>query len=131
MVVIKNGHGLLGLGTLKSAVSQEWNNFFACWYKFMKAKSYLNNYWVDVVKNGQSLKIVGLLSQVYLTNDLINWADYWMIFACWEWWNNIQHYFVSLTFKCWGTIAVVLSQSFLEKFPLSYIDHKIGIFLLI
>ena len=61
MVVIKNGHGLLGLGTLKSAVSQEWNNFFACWYKFMKAKSYLNNYWVDVVKNGQRFKDRGTL----------------------------------------------------------------------
>ena len=41
MVVIKNGRGLLGLETLKSAVSQElidelgW--FYACWYKFMHA----------------------------------------------------------------------------------------------
>ena len=45
----KNGHGLLGLATLKSAVSQEWVNeldwFFAYWYKFMKAKSYFNNFW--------------------------------------------------------------------------------------
>ena len=37
MVVFKNGHGLLGLvGSLKSAVSQEWINgmnwFSACWY---------------------------------------------------------------------------------------------------
>ena len=60
MVVIKNGHGILGLGTLKSAVSQEWINemgwFFACWYKFIKAKSYFNNYWVSVIKNGQGLE---------------------------------------------------------------------------
>ena len=59
-VVIKNGHGILGLGTLKSAVSQEWIDemgwFFACWYKFMKAKSYFNNYWVSVIKNGQGLE---------------------------------------------------------------------------
>ena len=59
MVVI-NGRGLLGLWTLKSAVSQEWIDelgwFFACWYKFMKAKSYFNNYWMGVVKNGQSVK---------------------------------------------------------------------------
>ena len=45
----KNGHGLLGLATLKPAVSQEWVNeldwFFAYWYKFMKAKSYFNNFW--------------------------------------------------------------------------------------
>ena len=48
MVVIKNGRDLLGLGTLKSALSQEWTDelgwFFAGWYKFMKAKSYFNNY---------------------------------------------------------------------------------------
>ena len=54
MVVIKNEHGLLGLGTIKSAVSQEWINefgwFFACWYKFRKAKSYIN-YWVGMFKN--------------------------------------------------------------------------------
>ena len=64
MVVI-NGRGLLGLGTLKSAVSQEWIDemgwFFACRYKFMKAKSYFNNYWVDVVKNGRGLKDCGTL----------------------------------------------------------------------
>ena len=45
-MLVKNGCGLLGLGTIKSAVSQEWIDemswFFACWYKFSKAKSYLN-----------------------------------------------------------------------------------------
>ena len=50
----KNGLGLLGLGTLESIVSQEWINelgwFFACWYKFMKAGIYFNNYWVGVLK---------------------------------------------------------------------------------
>ena len=65
MVVIKNGHGLLGLGTLKSAVSYEWINelgwFFACWYKFMKAKTYFNNYCEGVFKNGQRLKDCGTL----------------------------------------------------------------------
>ena len=30
--------------------------FLACWYKFMQAKSYFNNYWVGAVKNGQGLK---------------------------------------------------------------------------
>ena len=48
MVLIKNGSGLLGLGTLKSAVFQEWIDqlgwYFACWYKFMEAKSYLKGY---------------------------------------------------------------------------------------
>ena len=48
VVVVKNVRGLLGLGTLISAVSQElidemsW--FFAYWYKFRKAKSYFDNY---------------------------------------------------------------------------------------
>ena len=60
MVVIKKGCVLLGVGTLKSAVSQEWIDelgwFFACWYKFMKAKTYFNNYWVGVVKKGRGLK---------------------------------------------------------------------------
>ena len=58
MVMIKNGRGLLGHGTLKTAVSQEqidelsW--FFACWYKFRKAKSYFN-YWMGLVKNRQDV----------------------------------------------------------------------------
>ena len=64
-MVTKNGRGLLGLGTQKSAVSQEWINelgsFVACWCKFMKAKSYFNNYWVGVVKNEQGLKDCGIL----------------------------------------------------------------------
>ena len=46
--MVKNGHGLLGLGTVKSAVTQELMDeiswFFACWYKFREAKSYFNNY---------------------------------------------------------------------------------------
>ena len=57
--VIKNEHCLLGLGTLKYAVSQVWIDefgwFFACWYKFWKAKSYFNNYWMGMVKNGEGL----------------------------------------------------------------------------
>ena len=63
----KNGCGLLGLRTLKSAVSQEWIDelgwFFVCWYKLMKAKSYFNNHQVVVVKNGQGLKGCGALKQ--------------------------------------------------------------------
>ena len=57
MVVAKNGRGLLGLATLKSAVYQEWIDemslFFVYWYRFREAKSYFNNYWVGMVKNGQ------------------------------------------------------------------------------
>ena len=65
MVVIKNEHGFLGLGSLKSAVSQEWIDelgwFIACWYKFMKAKSHFDNYWVGSVKNWWGLKDCGTL----------------------------------------------------------------------
>ena len=32
---------------------------------------------------------MGLLNQVYLTNDLMNWAD-WMIFVYWEWWISME-----------------------------------------
>ena len=53
--MVKTGHSFLGLGTLKSAVSQEWIDemswFLACWYKFTKGKSYFNNYWLGMVKN--------------------------------------------------------------------------------
>ena len=66
MVVIKNGHGPLDPRTLKSIVSQEWIDelglFFACWYKRMKVKSYVNNYWVGVVKNEWGLKDRGTLN---------------------------------------------------------------------
>ena len=41
--------GLLSHGTLKSADELYW--FFACWYKFEKAKNYLNSFWVVVIKN--------------------------------------------------------------------------------
>ena len=59
VVVVENGCGLLDQGTLKSAISQEWFDemswFFACWYKFGKAKCWFNNYWVGMLKNGWDL----------------------------------------------------------------------------
>ena len=76
MVVIKNGFDLLGLRILKSAVSQEWTHelgwFFVCWYKFMKAKSYFNNCWVIVVKNGRGIKDRGTLKP----GISHKWCDY-------------------------------------------------------
>ena len=57
-MVVKNEHCLFGLGAVKSALSQKWIDemgwYFACWYKFRKAKSYSDNYWVGIVKNGWS-----------------------------------------------------------------------------
>ena len=56
--------GNSGDRTLKLAVSQEGNNgmnwFLVCLYKFRKAKSYFDNFWVVVVKNG--LGLLGLKS---------------------------------------------------------------------
>ena len=33
----------------------KWTDFFACWYKFRKAKNYFNNYWLGMVKNRRGL----------------------------------------------------------------------------
>ena len=56
--MVRNGCGQSGNGTLNLAVLQEWldgmNWFFACWCKFRKAKSYFNDFWVGLVKNGWS-----------------------------------------------------------------------------
>ena len=64
-MLVGNVGGFLGLETPKCAVSQEgidemsW--FFSCWYKFKKAKSCFNNYWVDMVKNEWDLLDHGTL----------------------------------------------------------------------
>ena len=59
MVVVKSECGLLGVGTLKSTVSQDWIDemswFFRIDPNLGKAKSYFDNYWVGIVRNGQAL----------------------------------------------------------------------------
>ena len=63
--MVKNGCSHSGYKSLKLDVSQEemilikW--FFACWYKFRKAKSYLNNFEVVMVRNGCGLSGHGTL----------------------------------------------------------------------
>ena len=51
-----------------------------------------------------------------------------MIFACWLWWSKILDWYsiysAPLTSKFWGTNAVVLGQSFWEKFSLCKNDPK-------
>ena len=46
-----------GHRTQKLTLSQKWtdeiNWFFACWYKFKKAKSWFNDFWVGLVKKRQ------------------------------------------------------------------------------
>ena len=62
----------------KIAVFQEWideiNWFFACWYKFRKAKKYLSDCWVGVVKNGGGF--LGLGTLLYLKNEFMNWTGF-------------------------------------------------------
>ena len=74
----QNEHDVLGHGALKSAVSQEWIDemswFIACWHKFRKAKSYFNNYWLGMVKNGPELP---LDTKIRSANDLMNSANWW------------------------------------------------------
>ena len=64
-MVVKNGHGFFGLGTLKSALSQDWIDemswFFECWYKLRKVNSGFDNYWQGIVKNGWGLMDHGTL----------------------------------------------------------------------
>ena len=69
MVVVKNGSGLLGLEMI-------W--FCACRYKFRKAKSYFDSYWVDIVKNGRDLIDHWTFKARKWCHKwfLINWADW-------------------------------------------------------
>ena len=95
----KNGRSLLGIRTLKSAVSQVWIDefgcYFACWYKFWKAKSHFNNYWMGMVKNGShgTFKIGASHKWFDELSRLVEWflhADS----------DGIIFYSVSLTSKC-------------------------------
>ena len=79
--IFKNGCGHSVLRTLKLAVCQgkfdEINWFLVCWYKFMKAKSCLNNFFVVVVKNECGLLILGTLkSALCYKEKLMKWADF-------------------------------------------------------
>ena len=79
MVVVKNEYVLLGLGTPKSVVSQEWIDemswFFTCWYKFRKAKSYFNNSWMDMLKKWARPYRSWISEIKVISNDLLNLAD--------------------------------------------------------
>ena len=71
--------GLLGLGTLKSAVSQEWTDELG-WFLLTDTNLWKLRVTLIIIglvwsKMVEALKIVGFLNQVYLTNDLMYWAD--------------------------------------------------------
>ena len=84
-----------------------------CWYKFRKAKSFFNSFWVVVFKNGYSLLVHGTLKSgvshkwFYKLSRLSEWflhADGDGIFLVLR-----PVYFVSFTFKCWLTSTIILS----------------------
>ena len=62
--------------TLKLTVSQKWtdgiNKFFACWYKFRKAKSWFNDFWMGMVKNGHG----PLVHETLKSAVSMIWADF-------------------------------------------------------
>ena len=71
----------------------EINWFFVFWYKFRKPKSYFDNFWVDVDKNGR-----GVLGHRTLKNKKWIWRTeliLCMLIVMQWFWNN-----VFLTFKC-------------------------------
>ena len=117
----QNALGQSDYRIFKSTISLEQNDekawLYACRHRFMKIRSWLKNIVVCVVKNGyghsvlrslilvkmdEALEIIGLLNQVYLTNDLMSWADWqsnFCVLITMEWflvWPTI--YPVSLTF---------------------------------
>ena len=82
MGLVRDGCGQPGLRSLTLTVSQEWadgmNWFFACWWKFRKAKSNFNDVWVDVVKIGLG----------HLVHETLKVYELSLFFACWLWCNN-------------------------------------------
>ena len=84
-----------------------------CWYKFRKAKSFFNSFWVVVFKNGYSLLVHGTLKSgvshkwFYKLSRLSEWflhADGDGIFLVLRPVDS-----VSFTFKCWLTSTIILS----------------------
>ena len=53
--------------------------FWACWYKFMKIKSWLKNTWVDMVKNGCDHPGYGAL-KLAVSREWIDWIK-----SCFVW----------------------------------------------
>ena len=94
--IVKNGHGQSSHRTLKLTVSRgliDWMNwYFPYWYKFRKAKSYFNDFWVGIVRNGHGYLIHETLkSAVYR-----EWVyEFSLFFACWLWgshlWSDKHH----------------------------------------
>ena len=60
--MVKNGCCQSDQGTLKLTLFQEGTDgidcSFACWYKFRKAESCFNDFWVDIVKKMHDLLVL-------------------------------------------------------------------------
>ena len=125
-MVVKNVCGILSLGFLKSALSQEWIDeiswFFACWYKIRKAKSYFDNYWLCMVKNWWGLIDHGTLKlgvSHYLFNEFEQRLTEWFLML------TVMVLYVILEFQCFFFSTITLQWalcSFFSKF-----DHYIYI----
>ena len=94
MRVVKNGCGKSGHMTQKSTVSQERINginwFLVCWWKFRKAWSYVNKFWMLVFKNGCGLLgLFGSLKSV--SREWMNEMSWF--FSCWYKFRKVKSYF--------------------------------------
>ena len=66
------------------------NWFLVCWYKFKKAKSYFNNFFVVVAKNESGFLGLGILKYV-VSEESFNEMD--GFFACWYKFKKAKSYF--------------------------------------
>ena len=118
--MVRNWCGQSGHGILKLAVSQEWIDgmdwFLACWCKFKKAKSYFNDFWVDLVKN-----YFGHLVHKTLKSAEWVYGLSWF-FACWVQCNKFlldHHHF----FYLW-----LLNASLLQLYLLAHWQYLEGFY---
>ena len=97
-MMVRNGYDLLGLGSLKSVVSQKWIDEML--KVLRKLKVTFNNYWVNMVKNGQSVIDHGIrcISQMIWCIEQIDW----IIFVYfWDLWQSFEF----LNSLLWWTIS--------------------------
>ena len=79
--MVKIECGQSGCRTLKLTVSQKQgiNWFFGCLYKFRKAKSWFNEFWVGVVKMAMALSSWDPKTYCILITDLWTELMFWML----------------------------------------------------
>ena len=84
-----------------------WDELIFCMLVHLrKAKSYLNDFWVGIVRNRHSHLVLETLKSAVSKEWVheFNW-----FFACWLWGSNFwlnQHHTLSFTFKCQSTAVV-------------------------